>query len=91
MQIVRKINEHSRETTIEQDWVSPGATAKVIMTNGDGNDSGAKFSLEINGGQVSSEKVNIGAKLDMWGSWERECFIELLKQIIIEFELIDKK
>jgi hypothetical protein len=91
MEIVRKINDNSRETIIKQSWIAPGGEAKVVMTNGDGDNSGAKFSLEIDGGQVSSGKVNIGAKLEMCGSWERECFIELLKQIIVEFELIDGK
>jgi hypothetical protein len=91
MKIVRTIDGTKKETTITHEWEGPGATANVSMENSTGDNSSARFNLSIEGGQVSFEKTRLGGSLEMFGGWERECFIKLLEQIIIELKLIDQK
>ena len=92
MEIVRKIVDGEKETTILHHWDQPDADVKVsISGRGEGGNASCHFELEITDGQVDfKSKVN-GGSLQIDGEWERECFIELLKQIVIEMELIDKQ
>ena len=88
---MRKIDGGKKETTIDHEWIGPGATARVkILPTGDGN-SGAHFELEIEGGQVEFKDGATSGMLSIDGDWERGCFIELLEQIVIELKLIDQK
>lgn len=49
-----------------------------------GSDHGAKFILEVSGGQAEG-------KIEMHGDFERDGFLPFLKQVVYELELIDKK
>jgi hypothetical protein len=91
MEIVRKINGADKETTIKHEWIAPAASVFVRIGNAQQDNSSAHFTLEIEGGQTEFTSNPNGGILEMWGDWERECFVELLKQIIIELELIDEK
>lgn len=87
MEIVRKINGEEKETTIDHIWEQPDAKVYVTIKNGSGN-AGSEFRLDIEGGQVDFTSSTTGGTLQIFGQWERECWIELLKQIIIELEAI---
>ena len=92
MEIVRKIVDGKKETTIKDFWEAPSTKVKVSMENNDhSGNSAANFLLEIDGGQVFFKENNTGGSLQIIGEWERECFVELLKQIVVELELIDEK
>ena len=92
MEIVRKIIDGKKETTITHLWEGPAATVWVKINDGIGEgNGGCHFSLEIEGGQVEFISNPNGGILSMDGEWERKDFTELLKQIIVELELIDGK
>jgi hypothetical protein len=92
MEIVRKIIDGKKETSIKHSWDGPAADAKVIINDGVGEgNASCHFLLEINGGQVTFNTTKYGGSLEMFGEWERECFLKLLKQIVTELELIEKQ
>lgn len=89
MEITRKINNGEKETTIVHLWELPSAEARVyIGGRGEGGNNACHFTLEIIGGQVYFKEELNGGSVKMFGEWERECLIELLKQVVIELEAI---
>lgn len=79
-----KINRNQSETTIEHSWGGFGEARCIIYANG-GDNRDAGFYLEIkDGGQIEK---NCEFKVD--GPIERDYLKTLLKQIILEIDLID--
>ena len=82
------INREIDHTVIQDHWIAPAIDAVCSITEiGKGGDSSAIFSLKLDGGQIDPEHNEI----IMHGEWEREAFTKLLKQILLEIELLDNK
>lgn len=81
-----KINRGDEETTITHHWLAPEVNAECKITKTGGDNADARFYLKIEGGQVSENSI-----IEMCGPWERQEFVNLLKQIVIEIELLDEK
>jgi hypothetical protein len=73
-------------TKIESTWDASATKAICeIEPIGDGGNSCARFSLKLEGGQIEKGEI------EMCGEWERADLLILLKQIVIEMELLDNQ
>lgn len=78
------INREEDKTIIKDHWTNSATDVEcIIEKKGDGNSS-SFFSLKIKDGQVEN------CNFEMYGEWEREDFLNLLKNIVYEIELLDK-
>ena len=84
MIITRKLEGNKKETKIEDELCCSG---KIIctMTDNDGDNSSAKFTLFVE----QEGQVDVGCDLQLCGPVERGSLLPFLKQVVRELELVD--
>ena len=69
-----------KKIIITEEWASGSDVECIIEDGKNAGNGGSFFSLKIVGGQVEN------CNFSMYGEWEREDFLKLLKKIVKEME-----